>query len=208
MELFANNQSQQQGNPQTQQQQSAPQGAPQQQPSSTQPQKPQQSAMSNLLGGEKKPAVDMGKMEEMGSDVKTLATRVRTLEEKYRNLRTSIQMNEKNVLEDNKKKNTEIKDINQQIFQLKKEFSEIKEKMNIIIKELQLTAKHENVEAIERYLNLWNPVSFISQQEIVPVVRRALLQLGIQSKNDIKPVEEANPEKMQQEKPHFEEEGM
>jgi hypothetical protein len=80
--------------------------------------------------------------------------------------------------------------------------------MDIIIKELQLTAKHESVDAIERYLNLWNPVNFVSQQEIVPVVRRALLELGIQSKNDVKPVEEADPEKMKQQKPHFEEEGM
>ena len=146
----------------------------------------------NILSQDKKPTVDTARFEDISSEVKTLTTRLRSLEEKYRNLRTSLQINEKNTLEDNKKKNAEMKDFNQEIFELKKSFKEIKDKMDLIIKELGLTSKREEVETIQRYLNLWNPVNFVNQKEIVPVVRRALLELGIKSKNDIEDVEDPN----------------
>lgn len=178
MELFASPQNQQKNQQQGQQQ-------PQQSASQT---------MGGLLGQDKKQPADANKIEEISSEVKTLTNRIRSLEEKSKNLRTAIQMNEKNLLEDSKKKNTEMADVNQQIFELKKNSKEIKDKMDIIIKELALSAKKEDVTSIEKYLNLWNPVSFVSQKEILPVVRRALLQLGIKSKDDITNVDEVKPE--------------
>ncbi|MFW6231326.1 MAG: hypothetical protein ACOC32_04880 [Nanoarchaeota archaeon] len=173
------------------------------------PPQQQSGGMASFLGGTPKPdQQQQGNMEEMGSELKTLTTRIRTLEEKYRNMRSTLQMNEKNVLEDNKKVNAEIKDINQQIFELKKSFNEAKSKMDIIIKELGLTAKKENVAAIEKYLNLWNPVDFVSQREVTSVVRRALLELGIQSKNDVRVAQEVNTDELGEKPKKFDEEGI
>lgn len=147
--------------------------------------KPPQAATS-LFGEQKKPEIDPSKLTELGNETKNLTMRLRTLEEKYKNLRNEFQISEKNILDDHKKSNNEFKDINDQLLTTKKDISEMKEKIEIIIKELGLTAKQEKVMSIERYLALWNPVHFVSQQEIKSVVKRALLELGIESKNDVK----------------------
>ena len=158
-----------------------------------------QSSGGGLFTTSPKPNPAAEQAEVLSGEVKTLTTRIRTLEEKARNLRAGIQMTEKNVLEDNKKVNSEIKDINQQVFELKKSFTEIKSKMDIIIKELALTAKHEDVESIQRYLNIWNPVHFVSQKEVTSVVKRALLELGIKTKHDVKIKDDISPEEIERE---------
>ncbi len=165
------------GNTTNKKQQASQQGTPQ-------AQKPAQGGTS-LFGEQKKPEIDPSKITELSTETKNITMRLRTLEEKYKNLRNEFQLSEKNVLEDHKKSNTEFKDINNQLLQTKKAISEIKEKIEIIIKELGLTAKQEKVMTIERYLALWNPVHFVSQHEIKNVVKRALLELGIESKNDV-----------------------
>ena len=157
-------------------------------------QNPQGTEKNHAQGQSNKAGEQTNNISEMGAEVKTLTTRLRSLEEKYRNLRTSLQIVEKNTLEDNKKKNAEMKDFNQEMFELKQSFKEVKDKMDIIIKELALTSKKEEVETIQRYLNLWNPVNFVNQHEIKPIVRRALLELGIRSKNDVENVEDITPE--------------
>ena len=150
---------------------------------------PAKPAQGNTSGNDKKQNANAN-FEELSSEVKNLTTRLRSLEEKYRNMRTTMQINEKHTLDDNKKRNTEMKDFNQEMFDLKKNFKEVKDKMDIIIKELGLTSKKEDVETIQKYLNLWNPVNFVNQNEIVPIVKRALLELGIKSKKDIEEVQE------------------
>ena len=150
---------------------------------------PAKPAQGNTSNNDKKQNANAN-FEELSSEVKNLTTRLRSLEEKYRNMRTTMQINEKHALDDNKKRNTEMKDFNQEMFDLKKNFKEVKDKMDIIIKELGLTSKKEDVETIQKYLNLWNPVNFVNQNEIIPIVRRALLELGIKSKRDIEEVQE------------------
>ncbi len=151
-----------------------------------------------ILGQDKKNQVDSEKLEEIGGQLKSLTTRLRTLEEKYKNMRAGMQTKEKNKLEESKKINAEISDVNQEIYELKKEFKNTKEKMDIIIKELGLTAKREDVDTIKKYLDLWNPVNFVSQGEILQVVKRALVDLGIRSKHDVEEIEDINAPSEQQ----------
>ncbi|MFP4190023.1 MAG: hypothetical protein ACLFSL_03215 [Candidatus Woesearchaeota archaeon] len=155
-----------------------------------------------ILSQDKKNQVDPEKLEEMGGQLKSVTTRLRTLEEKYRNMRAGIQTTEKNSLEESKKINAEISDVNQEVYSLKKDFKDLKEKMDIIIKELGLTAKKEEVESIQKYLDLWNPVNFVSQNEILPIVKRALTDMGIRSKGDIERIKDVDDEK-QDEKEGF-----
>ena len=151
---------------------------------------PQQHQGGGILSQDKKNQVDPEKLEEIGGQLKSLTTRLRTLEEKYRNIRAGMQTNEKNALDESKKIGSEINDLNQQTYSIKKDYKDMKEKMDIIIKELGLTAKKEEVESIQRYLDMWNPVDFVSQKEILPVVKRALIDLGIRTKNDIEPIDD------------------
>lgn len=152
---------------------------------------PQKSSIGSLFSDDKKKSVDnSGAVSELSTGLKNMTNRMRTIEEKYRNLKNEFQLNEKNSLDDHKKSSVEFRDLNDQIFTLKKSFNEVKNKMDIIIKELELTAKKESVLTIQKYLDLWNPVNFVSQLEIKDVVRRALLDMGITSADNVRKVDD------------------
>ena len=103
-----------------------------------------------------------------------LSRRVRMIEERYDTLRKRNQMTDQNMLSNFKKVNTETKTLSDEIRELKIEIDDIKNKMLIIVKELKLCAKKEDLDVLNRYVNLWNPVSFVTQDGVEKIVKRVL----------------------------------
>ncbi len=99
---------------------------------------------------------------------------VRTLEEKYNNLLRRVQVGEQNHLSNNKKVHTELKTLNSEILDLKKQIDEIREKLVAVIKELSVTSKKEEVDVLKKYMDLWDPINFVTQKEVENIVRRVL----------------------------------
>ena len=60
------------------------------------------------------------------------------------------------------------------ISELSKNLMDIKEKIRLIVKELKLTAKSEDVKVVEKYLDLWEPVEFITRSEAKKMIERAI----------------------------------
>jgi hypothetical protein len=137
------------------------------------------------IGGPSKPkpqaqgAAPSAGMNEMIAEVRTYATRIRSVEERINNLRRSFQLNEQNVLDVNKKVNEELSTMSSDILDLKREISGIKNKMELIIKELMLTAKKEDVDVINKYLDLWKPVDFVTHNEVRKIVKQLLYEIGL-----------------------------
>ena len=46
--------------------------------------------------------------------------------------------------------------------------------MGLIIKELQSVARKEEVKVLEKYINLWNPIKFVTSNEVEQIVNDAL----------------------------------
>ena len=105
--------------------------------------------------------------------------RMRILEERYTNLRTRSQLTEQNMLSRNRSFSTEIKALISDIHEIKREIDEIKNNMLTIIKELQTTARREEVKVLERYVNLWEPVKFVTQDEVEDIVKGILAKYGL-----------------------------
>ncbi len=99
---------------------------------------------------------------------------VRALEEKYSNLVRRAQLNEQNLLSSSKKANSELKAIAVEMAELRKEIEGLKEKFNDIVRELQTLAKKEDVDILKKYLNLWEPVNFVTQNEVEKIVKRVI----------------------------------
>ena len=59
---------------------------------------------------------------------------------------------------------------------IRKEIDEIKEKVIDIVAELESAAKREEVKVLEKYINFWNPVKFVTQNEAEAIVREILKQ--------------------------------
>lgn len=110
----------------------------------------------------------------ISNDVKGLSRRLRTIEERYTNLQTKTQITEQNMLSRHKQITTEIKTINSEINEIKKEIIEIKDRILLLIKELQMCAKREEVKILDKYINLWEPVNFVTRNEVKDIIKETL----------------------------------
>ncbi len=99
---------------------------------------------------------------------------LRTLEERYNTLVRRIQVLEQNILGSNKKASAEVKTLNSEIAEIKKELEAINGKIELIAKELQTLAKKDEVDVLKKYLNLWEPVNFVTQNEVEKLVRNIM----------------------------------
>ena len=110
----------------------------------------------------------------MTNEVNSLSRRIRLLEESSANLRRFFQVTEENAITRNKHYSAEIKTINSDISEIRKEMQETREKLLLVIKELQSVARKEEVKVLEKYINLWNPVKFVSQNEIESIINEVI----------------------------------
>ncbi|MBS3098134.1 hypothetical protein J4209_05050 [Candidatus Woesearchaeota archaeon] len=109
-------------------------------------------------------------ISDLSSGLRDIGTRLRILEERYTNLQTKTQITEQNMLSRNKLLSTEIKATNLDIHEIKRELIEIKDRILLLIKELQMCAKKEEVNVLEKYINLWEPVNFVTRNEVEDII--------------------------------------
>lgn len=117
------------------------------------------------------PQPDFGALKE---DIINLGRRLRLLEEGFTNIRRSLQVTEQNMLGKNKVFATDIRTLTSDIGDIKKEIAEIKEKILDVVKELQETAKRDDVKVLQKYIDYWNPVKFVTQNEVEAIVKEIL----------------------------------
>ncbi len=108
------------------------------------------------------------------TDINTLSRRLRLLEEGFTNLRRFFQVTEENMMAKHKHFSAEIKTITSDIMEIRKEIQELRDKLLLVIKELQTTARKEEVKVLEKYINLWNPIKFVTQNEVEQIINDVL----------------------------------
>ncbi len=141
-------------------------------PPMMQPPVPEKKKGTITLFQSKKPI--MPDISGITEDVSNVSRRLRILEESFSNMRKALQVTEDNMLNKNKSNSTEIRTITSDISEMKKEMHEVKERIFELVKELQDTAKKGDVKVLEKYINLWNPVKFVTQNEIEQIVREII----------------------------------
>ena len=125
----------------------------------------------HLLGGSKSVIPDVSGLK---SDINSIGMRIRLLEEATKNIRRMSMITEENLILKSREMNSEFKTISSDINELRKEVFEIRDKILTIIRELQITAKTDDVKVLEKYLNLWNPIKFATHDEVDRIVSEAL----------------------------------
>ena len=127
---------------------------------------------TGLFGGKKKeePLQNIGKMQEQ---VMTVARRLRVMDEQQTNLRRKLQMVEQNMLSNNKRLGQEIKNVNSEIVDVKRIVSEIENKILLIIKEIRESARKEDIDVLQKDVNMWEPVNFVTRDEVEKMFEEA-----------------------------------
>ncbi|MBS3103069.1 hypothetical protein J4458_06535 [Candidatus Woesearchaeota archaeon] len=116
----------------------------------------------------------MPDLSNINSDLNNVSRRLRLLEESFTNMRRSLQVTEENMLQKNKTFATEIKTINSEINEVRNEIADVKDKILMLVQELKTAAKRDEVKVLEKYINLWNPVKFVTQNEVEAIVKDML----------------------------------
>lgn len=104
-------------------------------------------------------------MQEQGFYMDATA-RVRALEGQYNLLRDRMLIINNNLIEQYKKLSTEMKAINEDLKEVKTDIFNVKETMKHLINELENFAKKEDVKFLEKYINLWDPIKFVTSEEL------------------------------------------
>ncbi len=99
-----------------------------------------------------------------------ITSRVRSLEGKYNLIRDRVLIINNNMIEEYKKTMAEVRVINDDIKDIKSDLFKIKESMKHVIKEMELFARKEDVTFLEKYINLWNPMKFTTEEDVIKLI--------------------------------------
>ncbi|MBU1198204.1 MAG: hypothetical protein KKF46_07450 [Nanoarchaeota archaeon] len=114
----------------------------------------------------KKQSADADLFGRISKTVNSVAANLRILEERYSTLRSKSQVSEQNIIELEKELSTDIKSISEDVVDLKREVNDVKDKIRLISNEIKNLANKNDFKVIERYLDMWQPMNFVTRAEI------------------------------------------
>ena len=103
--------------------------------------------------------------------INMLIRTIRILEERYSNLRKKTQITDQNMIEDVKKMSTEIKLVDSELSEMKKQLFDVNEKISVLFEQLKGGVKKEDINVLSRYLDLWNPMRFVTFEEAKKIIK-------------------------------------
>lgn len=122
---------------------------------------------SMAFGSEKQPSLQPPSREI------ELERRLKVLEENLTNVRRKLLLNEQNDLNRHKRNLLQEKTTQEEINELKKENEMLKRNIREIISELKSAARKEDVEVLKKYIDLWDPTKFVTEETVERIVEDA-----------------------------------
>lgn len=110
--------------------------------------------------------------EKVSKKTTTIGSILRVLEERYTNLRRKMQMTDQNLLEFEKDMRSEIKALGNDLLELKRSVSEINENLIMMSSELKNSVKQYDFKVIEKYVDMWQPMNFVTREELKHYVEK------------------------------------
>lgn len=125
----------------------------------------------------KKPDAPTGPDPQVLEEISALTRRIKLLETSLSNLRGKSQTIENNQVENHRDNRRDIKALEEENDDLNALLSEIKENIKIIIREVKESAKKQEVEVIQKYLDMWNPVHFVTAEQVKKISKDVYEQM-------------------------------
>ena len=106
--------------------------------------------------------------------INDLNARVRLLEERYMQLRENLELINDNMVEEQKEVLKRVKGLSEEIKKSKKDVEELNSTINHIIKEVSLFARKDTLKVLEKYINMWNPMKFTTEEDVMQIIKKKL----------------------------------
>ena len=107
----------------------------------------------------------------MDSSISELIGRIRVNEAKMANIRERLLVTDNNSIKEFRRVSSELKDVNQELKQIKTELFNLRETMRDMVKEFGNFARSQDLKILEKYINLWNPLNFTTEKEVIRLIK-------------------------------------
>ncbi len=114
-----------------------------------------------------RPAID----PQLAAELANINRRVRIVEDQLATLRSHIDMLDSNLVEKHKSNIDDIKEMQASIREVKVAIKDNKEMFDRIINRLNDFASKENVKVLERYINFWNPLHYVTKRVVEDLIK-------------------------------------
>lgn len=101
-----------------------------------------------------------------------IVSRLRGLEGQYNLLRDRMLVINQNLVLQHKKLSSNINMVDEDLKKVKSDLFEISETLRYVVKELGQYASKGDVRILEKYINLWNPMKFVTEEEVINLIKK------------------------------------
>ena len=129
-----------------------------------------------------KPAMDSNILA-FRSSLTDVSSRLKILEERYNTLRKTIGLTEKNAIDVEKKNFSEFQILSENLLSIKKTIHEFSEQLTSLESEINNFVPRKDFKILERYLNFWQPMDFVTRDEVNAFLRKKFKELEPDKKN-------------------------
>ena len=116
----------------------------------------------------------MAMMEDPVNIISDINSKLRNLESKNNILAENLLNVNQNALEEYKRMNKEIQLMNNDIKSLKEELFSLKQVLKGFLNEVDFFAKKNDIKVLEKYINLWNPLEFVREEDVEKLIEEKL----------------------------------
>lgn len=109
-----------------------------------------------------------------GFDMKHMFVWIKGLEIKVNSLLREIDIIKNDFIKRNSDMKKEIKILSDDVLEIKHNHSNLVSKIDLIVKELKRTAGVEELMTIKKYIDLWNPINFVTQRDVERIIELKL----------------------------------
>ncbi|MBW2998052.1 hypothetical protein KY321_00805 [Candidatus Woesearchaeota archaeon] len=99
-------------------------------------------------------------------ELKRVFVGIKSIEDKLMNLDNRVNVIENNLIDTKRTLNTESKTLSSRILNNLKEVDLIKKSITEVVADLKNFARVEEVATIRKYLDLWEPLNFVTREEL------------------------------------------
>lgn len=108
----------------------------------------------------------------VGSQLNNVATRLKILEERYSTLRKKTQTVEHNIISVEKNHYDDLRILNDNMAEIRHKMRDIIEKVSLLSDEVHNFASRNDLQVLEKYVNYWEPVDFVTRKEVNNFLRK------------------------------------
>jgi uncharacterized protein YoxC len=121
---------------------------------------------------------------KLSEELSSVGARLRLVEQKIEGLRGHVQLLDNTLMEKHKSLVSDIRELQDNLRMIRADLDGQKELIDRLAKRMEVLASAEEVKVLQRYVELWQPLQFVTRAEVKALVQNVLKAAGIKIKKE------------------------